>query len=240
MILMIKEGSNKKMLSEYRNKNYFLVPLIMIICFTLFTGNVFGQNPADTLKPENTNKTNDKVVIKSDSVIISTSLNNMFPGNDTLVAEPPKKNPVRAGWYSAILPGLGQAYNGKYWKIPIIYSIFAGMFFIAEDNNYKYDMFKKAYLNFDDDKPSWVPSYLNKDAIKEYRNYYKRNRDLNIIIAVGLYLMNILDASVDAHLMDFDISEDLSLGIKPDYNFQFGRQKKMDNSGFGLKFVLNF
>lgn len=152
-----------------------------------------------------------------------------------------KKSPQRAALYSAILPGLGQAYNGKYWKIPIIYSIFTGMFFLARDNHVKYLDFRDAYINFDDEakKPTWVSSVYQKADLKDRKDFYKRNRDLNIIIGGIIYLLNILDANVDANLMYFDIGDDLGLNIQPDMNYFQTSQKNQNISGFGIKFVLS-
>jgi len=150
-----------------------------------------------------------------------------------------KKSPQRAALYSAILPGLGQAYNGKYWKIPIIYSIFTGMFFLARDNHMKYLDFKDAYINFDDNKPTWVSDVYQKSDLKDRKDYYKRNRDLNIIIGGLFYLLNILDANVDANLMYFDVGDDLGLNIQPDMNYFQANQKNQNISGFGIKFVLS-
>jgi len=141
-------------------------------------------------------------------------------------------SPKRATIYSAILPGLGQAYNKKYWKIPIIYVGFGTIgYFIRWNNNY-YNTYKLAYSDLADDDPV-TDSYLDLDATQYYdlenptdynnfksglskqQDYYRRNRDLLIISMAGFYGLNLIDASVDAHLFDFDISEDLTLNWQP-------------------------
>ena len=141
-------------------------------------------------------------------------------------------SPKRATIYSAILPGLGQAYNKKYWKIPIIYAGFGTIgYFIGWNNGY-YSTYKLAYSDLTDTDPA-TDSYLDLDATKYYdldnptdfnnfktglskqSDYYRRNRDLLIISMVGFYGLNLIDASVDAHLFDFDISEDLTLNWQP-------------------------
>jgi hypothetical protein len=141
-------------------------------------------------------------------------------------------SPKRATIYSAILPGLGQAYNKKYWKIPIIYAGFGTIgYFIGWNNGY-YKTYKLAYSDLTDDDPA-TDSYLDLEATQYYdlenstdynnfksglskqQDYYRRNRDLLIISIVGFYGLNLIDASVDAHLFDFDISEDLSLNWQP-------------------------
>jgi len=132
------------------------------------------------------------------------------------------------------LPGLGQAYNRKHWKIPIIYTVFLGTFYIIEDNNFKYNKFKNAYGDFKElGAPIWQPN-ITEQQLKDRKDFYRRNRDLGIIIGVMMYLMNIIDASVDANLMDFDISNDLSLSVNPEINQLIVPQQNI----FGLKFVM--
>ncbi|MCF6358296.1 MAG: DUF5683 domain-containing protein [Draconibacterium sp.] len=141
-------------------------------------------------------------------------------------------SPKKAAVYSAILPGLGQAYNKKYWKIPLVYAGFATLGYFIGWNNKNYKVLKLAYSDLTDGDPN-TNSYLDLDAAKYYdldnesernqfenglnkqQNYYRRNRDLLIISTAGFYALNIIDASVDAHLFDFDISEDLSFNWQP-------------------------
>lgn len=141
-------------------------------------------------------------------------------------------SPKRATIYSAILPGLGQAYNKKYWKIPIIYAGFGTIGYFIGWNNKYYNTYKLAYSDLTDDDET-TDSYLDLEATQYYdlenptdynnfksglskqQDYYRRNRDLLIISIVGFYGLNLIDASVDAHLFDFDISEDLSLNWQP-------------------------
>ncbi|HSO89326.1 MAG TPA: DUF5683 domain-containing protein [Draconibacterium sp.] len=141
-------------------------------------------------------------------------------------------SPKRATIYSAILPGLGQAYNKKYWKIPIIYVGFGTIGYFIGWNNSNYNTYKLAYSDLTDSDPA-TDSYLDLDAAQYYdlenqtdynnfksglskqSDYFRRNRDLLIISMVGFYGLNLIDASVDAHLFDFDISEDLTLNWQP-------------------------
>lgn len=141
-------------------------------------------------------------------------------------------SPKRATIYSAILPGLGQAYNKKYWKIPIIYAGFGTIGYFIGWNNKYYNTYKLAYSDLTDDDET-TDSYNDLEATQYYdlddptdfnnfksglskqQDYYRRNRDLLIISIVGFYGLNLIDASVDAHLFDFDISEDLSLNWQP-------------------------
>ena len=121
----------------------------------------------------------------------------------------PKHNPKRAALMSAMVPGLGQAYNRKYWKLPIIYSgIGAGVYFISSNSKLMADM--KTELDLNKGNANFNITPLQQDYL-----YYKRNRELNIIMMGLLYFINIVDAAVDAHLYDFDISKDLSFQLSP-------------------------
>lgn len=125
-------------------------------------------------------------------------------------------SPSRAAFYSAVLPGLGQAYNKKYWKIPIVYAaIGTGVYFVV-DNQQEYDRYRTAYKarlygrpdEFDgtDGNP-----YLSEDGLIRAQEVLKKNRDLAIFITLGLYALNIIEANVDAHLDDRAFNRNLSL-----------------------------
>jgi len=125
----------------------------------------------------------------------------------------------KAAIYSAVLPGLGQGYNRKYWKIPIIYAGFGVIGYFVYFNNNEYKDFKEAYIYVanDDTVPTDNP-YVTKytqDQLKEAMDFYRRNRDLSIIIGGLWYVLNILEAYVDAHFFDYDISDDLTMKISP-------------------------
>ncbi len=141
-------------------------------------------------------------------------------------------SPRKATIYSAILPGLGQAYNKKYWKIPLIYAGFGAIGYFINWNNDNYQFNKKAYEHLTDDNPDTnifmeieaveyydldnATHFSNfKDGLVKRQDYYRRNRDLLIIGFVGFYGLNIIDASVDAHLFNFDISDDLTMNWEP-------------------------
>ncbi len=150
-------------------------------------------------------------------------------------------SPKKATLYSTFLPGLGQAYNKKYWKIPLIYAGFGTIGYFIHWNNDNYKIMRQAYSDLTDGNDE-TRSYEDLEAAQYYdldnptdfnnfktgldkqRSYYRRNRDLLIISIVGFYGLNIIDASVDAHLYDFDISEDLTFNWQPTMqykNFQY-------------------
>lgn len=138
-------------------------------------------------------------------------------------------SPKKATIYSAILPGLGQAYNKKYWKIPLVYIGFGTIGYFIHWNNDNYKVMKTAYIDLTegtgdsylDIKPDWIDLEDDTDvesfatSISKQQDYYRRNRDLLIIGIIGFYGLNIIDASVDAHLFDFDMSEDLTFNWQP-------------------------
>ena len=128
--------------------------------------------------------------------------------------------PARAAFYSAVLPGLGQVSNRKYWKIPIIYAgIATGVYFYVK-NDTDYNRFRDAYkrrlAGYTDDEffgPGSTPLISNNRLIDAQKST-QRNKNVSIIVSIGFYLLNIIDANVDAHLKQYDISDDLSITPK--------------------------
>jgi hypothetical protein len=141
-------------------------------------------------------------------------------------------SPRKAAVYSAILPGMGQAYNRKYWKIPLIYSGFGAFGYFIGWNNKYYNISRNAYRDLTDNDPK-TDSYKRlkqiiyynldnpssvanlKQGLLSSQDYYRRNRDLLIIITAAFYGMNIIDASVDAHFFNFNLDDDLTLNVRP-------------------------
>jgi hypothetical protein len=120
-------------------------------------------------------------------------------------------SPSKAAFYSAILPGLGQVYNKKYWKVPIVYAAIGTSMYFYLDNNKKYHSYRDAYkqrlAGFTGDKYD----YLDDARLIQAQRFYQRNRDLSLLVAIGFYALNILDANVDAHLMQFNVNDNLSI-----------------------------
>ena len=141
-----------------------------------------------------------------------------------------KPEPYKATWLAVVIPGAGQIYNRKYWKLPIVYGGFMGCLYAYNWNNQMYSDYRQAFLDIMDADPNtksyetFFPSgydyqrneqYL-KDLFKKRKDRYRRWRDLSIFACVGVYLVSIVDAYVDAHLSSFDISEDINLSIHPE------------------------
>jgi hypothetical protein len=177
-------------------------------------------------------------------VLICISLNaysqrdTLITGDKTILPTDITKihSPHKATMYSALVPGLGQIYNKKYWKLPVIYGL-AGIFIYTFDyNNNQYNKFTNGYLDLKSGKIDSFEGYSNVETINKIRDNFKRNRDLNVITLAAVYLLNVLDATVDAHLMDYDISDDLSLNLQPSLINSFDNQQAI---GFTLSFSFN-
>jgi hypothetical protein len=138
-------------------------------------------------------------------------------------------DPTRALWLALVIPGAGQIYNHKYWKLPIIYGGFMGCAYALSWNNMMLRDYSQAYLDIMDSDPN-TKSYekmlpLNyriegredqfKEIFKNKKNYFRKYRDMSIFAFIGVYVVSVIDAYVDAELSSFDISEDLSLQVVP-------------------------
>ncbi|MEI6576107.1 MAG: DUF5683 domain-containing protein [Bacteroidota bacterium] len=147
------------------------------------------------------------------------------PDNAKLLSDTSKIKPhsaTRAAIYSAVLPGLGQTYNKKYWKIPVVYAGFATFGYFVVSNNKEYTKFKNAYeYKNGDTNPDKFNEYVNKYTVEELqsgRDFYRRNRDLSIILTSFWYFLGIVDASVDAYMFDYNVTDDISLKVMPNFN----------------------
>jgi hypothetical protein len=196
---------------------WITVTLIIFIAFPAFCQNT-NDSSAVYIGPENA------ISIDSDQVT-------------EVVMDTLENRPNTAAFYSAALPGLGQAYNNKYWKIPIIYG---GGLIIGYFMNYNQQLYKQyrdglfAMIDGDDRTQPFNPN-LTEDDYQRATSYWGRNRDLLIIAAIVLYAANIIDAHVDAHLALFTIEEDISLNLEPSFN-----QTVMQTNIYGLSLKLRF
>ncbi|MES2285194.1 MAG: DUF5683 domain-containing protein [Bacteroidota bacterium] len=134
-------------------------------------------------------------------------------------AKPAYHSPKTSALMSTIIPGLGQVYNKKYWKVPIIYAGLGGLAYSINENQKKYSKYIEAYkFRIDEDSLTIdnFPRYSD-DNLNTLQQYYKRFRNLSVIGFTLLYVMNIVDASVDAHMFTFDVGDDLSFHIQPTF-----------------------
>ena len=140
--------------------------------------------------------------------------------------------PSKAAFYSAILPGMGQIYNKRYWKAPIAWGLVGGSAYMYAWNNNQYQTFRTAfkrrqagftddeYYDIDDNNAVGDDPDLDTDDLEYQQERYQSDRDLWLVVAIGMYALNIVDANVDAHLKQFNIDDDLSIDFEPyfDYN----------------------
>ena len=137
------------------------------------------------------------------------------------------KSPKKAAIYSAVIPGSGQIYTKKYWKVPIIYGGLLTSAYFINDNNNQYNEYRDAaLLSYETGEEQLGYTYSELIILKDH---YKRNREISYFSFVGVYILNIIDASVNAHLFHFDVSDDISLNIRPYSTF----------SNTGVSFSLN-
>lgn len=164
---------------------------------------------------------------KADTVAVYRDTSQLFEDVESYI-EPPAHSPQRAAMLSAVLPGLGQAYNKDYWKIPIIYAAGAVIVYFLLDYSEKYDLYYKAYSDYWDghdehdltdsyrDLYFWEMPHIDKvSSLKQLKDHSRRWRDLDYILLGGLYIVNIIEANVSAHFKTFDISDDLTYHIQP-------------------------
>jgi hypothetical protein len=153
-----------------------------------------------------------------------------------------KKNysrPRKASLMSTFVPGLGQVYNKKYWKVPIIYGALAGFGYIFSVNNERYNYFRKNLIADNDDDPSTInTSGYSSDNLQLLKKAREKNRNLSGAAIVFVYILNIIDANVDAHLRTFDVSNDVSIRLEPwQQNYPYGLGRC---TAVGLSLKLNF
>ena len=166
-----------------------------------------------------------------------------------------RPDPKRALWLALVIPGGGQIYNRKYWKLPIVYGGFIGCIYAMNWNNTMYKDYSQAYLDLMDNDPGTqsynqflhlgttiTPSNENryKDIFKKRKDKYRRWRDLSFFVMVGVYALSVIDAYVDAELSVFDISDDLSLRVEPTIINNHLSNHPFDASSVGLQCSLNF
>lgn len=132
---------------------------------------------------------------------------------------PPKEHSVRkATVLSAVLPGAGQIYNRKIWKVPIVYGAFGGLIYLIKFNSDRFRLYENALLSRFDNDPATNDEFkdiYSEDNLRSLRDFYRRNRDLSVVGLSLVYVLNIIDAHVDAHLFSFNVDDNLSLNWSP-------------------------
>lgn len=206
------------------------------------TVKTFDEMARELMEEEAQGRGADDTVSDPDTIVSSTPVDTarLRQLSDSLLAQPIAKaqqqvqkafvpKPTKALWFSLVLPGAGQIYNRKYWKLPIIYGGFLGCAYALTWNQMMYRDYSQAYLDIMDDDPN-TKSYLDmlppryditgredqfKKIFKRKKDFYRRYRDLSAFCFIGVYLLSVVDAYVDAQLSEFDISPDLSMKVEP-------------------------
>lgn len=206
------------------------------------TVKTFDEMARELMEEEAQGRGADDTVSDPDTMVSSTPVDTarLRQLSDSLLAQPIAKaqqqvqkafvpKPTKALWLSLVLPGAGQIYNRKYWKLPIIYGGFLGCAYALTWNQMMYRDYSQAYLDIMDDDPN-TKSYLDmlppryditgredqfKKIFKRKKDFYRRYRDLSAFCFIGVYLLSVVDAYVDAQLSEFDISPDLSMKVEP-------------------------
>lgn len=194
--------------------------LFALGCLLFFSGSVLAQQPATIISPDSSQR---RMSPLSDTVL-KTRVSKVIVLSDTSLDPYPEKeirfapSPRKAALYSAVLPGLGQAYNRSYWKIPIIYAGAAAAIYAFNFNNTEYQRFREAYIlrrNGDNTTASLAQFYPDINQLSNARDFYRYYRDYSAILGLLLYGMQIADAAVDAHLTTFSVKDDLKLSLQP-------------------------
>ncbi len=146
-------------------------------------------------------------------------------------------DPNKSAVYSAILPGLGQAYNGQYWKVPIIYGAFLGLFHGIRYNHTLYSDFKNALRAEADSDPNTINPFpiVDQSRLRTIRDRYQRDRDFLIILTTIAYLINIVEAHVAAHLHEFKVNKSLSMKMEPSFE-----SSPLFSRSMGVSLTFNF
>ena len=223
--------------------------ILMTICLLIVAGgqNIVAQDRTDSDSVNN-------ATLESLSLVADTTLSTKTAKvHDWATWRP---DPKRALWLALVIPGGGQIYNRKYWKLPIVYGGFIGCLYAMNWNNTMYKDYSQAYLDLVDNDPG-TQSYNQflhlgmqittpaekkrfEEIFKKRKDKYRRWRDLSFFVMVGVYALSVIDAYVDAELSVFDISDDLSLRVEPTILNNRSSSNPLDASSVGLQCSLNF
>lgn len=158
-----------------------------------------------------------------------------FLGDGVLNYNGPENSVKKATTLAMICPGAGQLYNKSYWKVPIVVGAFATMGYVIDWNARGYKRYRTAYNQVVNGQPDEFEGRYSADYLKNMKDNFRRNRDLCIILTGALYLLNIVDAHVDAHLKDYDISDDLSVRLEPTVFQNYASRNGYYGVGMSLK-----
>lgn len=241
----------------------------MLVALLFHCGSpVFARTPEFTVTYKDTLKTDDDLYasindsVSKLTVAVDSANLDKIAVKDTLKRKREKRDwatwrpdAKRAMWLAMVIPGAGQIYNRKYWKLPIVYGGFLGCLYSIRWNNQMYKDYSQAYMDIMDDDPN-TQSYNqflhlgntitdeNKERyqnlFKKRKDYYRKYRDLSIFCLIGVYALSVIDAYVDASLSEFDISKDLSLKVEPAIMNSRASVNPLKSYSLGLQCSLTF
>lgn len=252
-----------------------LQTLVVVVGMTFIADNAAAQRkvaePPARLKPANATAADslNPITAQQDTLrLLSATNNSLLSRTDSLQLRKDslkiakkrdwatwRPNPKRAMWLALVLPGAGQIYNRKYWKLPIVYGGFVGCAYALRWNNQMYRDYSQAYLDLMDDDPNTQSynQFLHLGAqiddsnkaryqklFKSRKDTYRRWRDLSVFCLIGVYALSVIDAYVDASLSEFDISKDLSLRVEPTIISNNRERNPLKSNSLGINCSLNF
>ncbi|MEP2280805.1 DUF5683 domain-containing protein [Maribacter sp.] len=209
--------------------------LLLFSTLLLFINLSFSQEEQDSIPKTEIDSVQadlaDKGVVIKDSVSFKKSKKEFNP-----------LAPSKAAFYSAVIPGLGQIYNKRYWKVPIVWGAIGGSAYMYIYNNDQYQRFRTAFkrrqAGFTDDEfngEGTLPLF-DVDDLEYQQERFQNDRDLWLVAAIGLYALNIVDANVDAHLKQFNIDDDLSIDFEPYLDFN----QVTNSPNYGMALIIKF
>ena len=224
MRLATARGKKSFEVTYLGNTSHLSARMAVLIMCAIITCSVHAQHGSSVHEIAS-----DTVIVADTTMMLSATIDRSAK---PLVADKLKFNPdpKRAMWLSALCPGAGQIYNRRYWKLPIVIGAFVGLTYGTSWNNRMLNDYSKAYRDITDNDlntrsymdfypPTVKESDLDKtwltSTLKNRKDYYRRYRDICIIGIAAVYLLNVIDAYVDASMMHFDVSDDLSMQLKP-------------------------
>ncbi len=233
-------------------QSYIFQTLLVAVCMLMTTINATAQTDVSDMKSNNdsvsaifTQQDTLRMLAQTDSVKLRKH-------RDWKTWRP---NPKRAMWLAIVLPGAGQIYNRKYWKVPIVYGGFVGCAYAMRWNNQMFRDYSQAYMDIMDDDPN-TQSYnqflhlgakIDESNLQRYQELFRKRkdrfrrwRDLSFFCLVGVYALSVVDAYVDASLSEFDISKDLSLRVEPTIINNERERNPLRANSLGMSFSLNF
>lgn len=195
------------------------------------------------------------IVPEMDTIATSVVITDSVPAKKKRDWNTWRPNPKRAMWLAIVLPGAGQIYNRKYWKLPIFYGGFVGCLYALSWNGQMYHDYSQAYVDLMDNDPN-TQSYNDflhlgttinesnkahyQEIFRKRKDRYRKWRDLSVFALIGVYALSVIDAYVDASLSEFDISDDLSLRVVPTIINDQSSRNPVKSSAIGVGCSLSF